>query len=164
MNRRIRGAGMVVLAFGLVALSSAASASASGFEQVAFDEDSAECDFDGDGVYTNYQVVPGQTVLQLATSRTDGQSVTRTHLVTRFDMIEYYAAGANPETWFATGLSNIATQSDGDVLISGRITGAISATDTWGETIGRFVGVATIDADGELVPQVERGECRFGRD
>lgn len=143
----------------LVALAPAAAAG--GFQEIDVPGDTAECDFDGDGNYSEYEAVPGQTILELE-RETDARGITRIVEIRRWQDVEYYAEGASPETVFATVVNVARGQFDGEAFLGGHFTGVGSFTDANGEVVGRFSGVARITPDFTFDVLHQRGECRFG--
>ncbi len=115
-SRRILAAAITALVLiGILA----GPASADGFEELTLeemDENTATCDFDGDGVVTDYWALDRdeQTGLQKTQIHTDGQGFTRMKIIVKFDHVAYGEAPLGEPFLYNTGTIRIDLAFDPD--------------------------------------------------
>lgn len=102
---------------------SAGPAGAGGFEELTLEEMgeyTATCDFDGDGVVTDYWALDreDQTGLQNTQIQTDGQGFTHVKIIVKFDHVAYGETPEGPPFLYntATGTVNLVFDPDGTMI------------------------------------------------
>lgn len=119
--RKVRALVVAVAVMLAVVGASGTAADAAGFEELTVEEageNTSTCDFDGDGVFTDYVVTPGQTIRVLSTTHIDGQGITHGLLISEFDSVEYTFPGATPDAIYITTRNVIRVTADGDTLLT----------------------------------------------
>lgn len=140
-----------------------------GFERLTveeIDENTATCDFDGDGVYTDYTVTPEQTVLQRTKSYNDSSGITHLSVTTLFTAVEYTETTAEPPAFTNSSVNILLARLDGDTLLTAQSFGYGTLRDSAGEVL--FRGPSSYEfviEGGEIVDFVDRapgGPCTVG--
>ena len=143
----------------------AGSASAEGFVERTLEEIeefTATCDFDGDGVFTDYWALDRdqQTVLQKTNVQVDARGFTHVKIITVFDNVAYGETPEGPPFLYnsGTGTMNVLIDPDG-VLQSVSIRGGNGLlTDAVGDVLYQGPGNFDFVIDnGEPVDFIQRG-------
>lgn len=128
-------------------------------------ENTATCDFDRDGLYTDYVVTPEQTVLHNEHAFVDGLGITHVISIGVFDETEYTFEGASPEVFYNTARVVFNARLDGETLLGFRVAASGWQTDVDGNKIGQGAIIADVDViDGEWNVNLihQRGPCTIG--
>lgn len=162
MNARhvVHAAVALLMAGGLLAPASSAHADG-GWVDEGY-EGSATCDFDGDGVSSDYEAVAGQTHAVRGIWNEVDDGLLHVNVLGRLDEIEYRAAGATPEYVYFTGdvhffgVWDLSNETD---PLEGMIRVRMTVTDSTGDVLTRSLFVAKAD-DGVYEPlYLSPGPC-----
>ena len=162
MNTRhvVHGAVALLMTGGLLAPAVSAHAGGGWVEESY--EGSATCDFDGDGVYSDYETVAGQTAPTRAIFNEVDEDLVHVNVIQRLDEIEYRAAGATPEYVYFTGdvhffgVWDLSNETD---PLEGMIRVRTTVTDATGDVLTTALFVAKAD-DGVYEPlHLSAGPC-----
>ena len=149
----------------ILAVTLAGSASAEGFVEKTLEEIeeyTLTCDFDGDGVVTDYWALDRdqQTVLQRSNVQVDARGFTHVTIITVFDNVAYGETPDGPPFVYnsGTGTVNVVIDPYG-VLQSLTIRGGNGLlTDAVGDVLYRGPGLFDfVIVDGEPVDFIQRG-------
>ena len=157
MKISVKGAAVTTAALLLAAVPISTAAHAGGWEEGGF-ADAIMCDFDGDGISSEYVGVG--TVSALVQLHEDGLGITHFVGMERHDGTEYYSVDVDESIYF-TGYNRYVGTLDADFLpLDGRIAIDSTATDLDGNVVFTLTATARY-ADGvfEVVDVETEGSC-----
>ena len=158
MLQSVRRGFVLLVAFTLLLLAAATPVSAGGFavrtvEEIG--EGTATCDFNGDGIFTDYEVVPASTVLVNVVEEVVEDDYGHQKRILKFDELEYTSVTADPDRVFFTANAINDTVLDGNTLTI-KLRGSMTITDESGNVLfrGNFGGDIELLLQGDEEPLV----------